>query len=325
MIYNMYKKRNIPDVVVPYLTFESPNSFTLGVKDAKKHWDGTLRYSTDTQNWTKWDGTNTISSGVDNGKNVIYLAGTGNSVICKGNSSNYSWVLTGDNIACKGNIENLLDWQTVEAGGHPDMASDCYSNMFQGCTSLTTAPSLPATTLAAYCYDSMFYGCTSLTTAPSLPATTLENYCYNSMFQGCTSLTTAPSLPATTLVAHCYNSMFYGCTSLTTAPSLPATDLATFCYYSMFRGCTSLTTVPSLPATNLATYCYSRMFRGCTKIKLSSTRSGEYITEYRIPTSGTGTTTTEALTNMFTETGGTFTGTPIINTTYYLSNTNTIV
>lgn len=31
-----------------------------------------------------------------------------------------------------------------------------------GCTSLTTAPELPATTLVDNCYDEMFYGCTNL-------------------------------------------------------------------------------------------------------------------------------------------------------------------
>ena len=34
--------------------------------------------------------------------------------------------------------------------------------MFNGCTSLTTVPSLPATTLADYCYREMFNGCTAL-------------------------------------------------------------------------------------------------------------------------------------------------------------------
>jgi hypothetical protein len=34
--------------------------------------------------------------------------------------------------------------------------------MFRGCTSLTTAPELPATTLASNCYHGMFQGCTSL-------------------------------------------------------------------------------------------------------------------------------------------------------------------
>ena len=34
--------------------------------------------------------------------------------------------------------------------------------MFQGCTSLTEAPELPATTLATNCYSYMFYKCTNL-------------------------------------------------------------------------------------------------------------------------------------------------------------------
>ena len=34
--------------------------------------------------------------------------------------------------------------------------------MFRGCTSLTEAPALPATSLADSCYSYMFYGCTSL-------------------------------------------------------------------------------------------------------------------------------------------------------------------
>ena len=86
--------------------------------------------------------------------------------------------------------------------------------MFRECSNLTTAPSLPATTLADYCYSAMFEDCTSLTTAPSLPATTLANYCYFYMFKGCTSLTTAPSLPATTLARSCYRAMFLVCSSL---------------------------------------------------------------------------------------------------------------
>ena len=60
--------------------------------------------------------------------------------------------------------------------------------MFDGCTSLTAAPKLPATILVSYCYSYMFSGCTSLTAAPELPATTLANFCYQSMFDGCTLL-----------------------------------------------------------------------------------------------------------------------------------------
>ena len=147
------------------------------------------------------------------------------------------------------------------------LAEDCYSNMFYGCTSLTTAPELPATTLVANCYWHMFYNCTSLTTAPELPATTLATQCYSAMFYNCASLTKAPELPATTLANYCYSTMFYGCTSLTKAPELPATTLANYCYDNMFQGCTNLTTVPSvLPATTLADSCYSSMFKNCTSL-----------------------------------------------------------
>ena len=347
---------DFPDVIrdrlraKPYLTFSSPNSFTLKVNDATKHWDGTLEYSTDASAWSTWDGTTTLSSATSGSDNVLYLRGTGNTVITGGNS-NYKWVLTGSDISCIGNIENLLDYATVESGVHPTMAASCYEPMFDGCTSLTQAPALPATTLAEGCYASMFSGCTSLTQAPALPAATLADYCYYGMFNGCTSLTQAPALPATTLASSCYMQMFSGCTSLTQAPDLPATTLADYCYafmfngctsltqapalpattlaigcyYGMFSGCTSLTQAPALPATTLASSCYYGMFNGCTSLKLSSTKTGEYTQEYRIPTTGTGTTASNALTNMFAVTGGTFTGTPEINTTYYLSNTNTIV
>ena len=201
------------------------------------------------------------------------------------------------------------------------LVNGCYRFMFQGCTALTTAPELPSTTLAESCYQYMFNGCTSLTTAPELPSTTLAERCYSNMFYGCTALTTAPALPATRLVKSCYTNMFYDCTALATAPELPATTLADFCYSNMFRDCTSLTTAPELPATTLANYCYRYMFYGCTNIKLSTTQTGDYTTAYTIPSSGTGTTATDSLKDMFTNTGGTFTGTPSINTTYYTSNT----
>ena len=146
------------------------------------------------------------------------------------------------------------------------LASYCYSNMFRGCSSLTTAPALPATTLAETCYSEMFRGCTSLVNAPKLPATTLADSCYHYMFYGCTSLVNAPKLPATTLAENCYYSMFGDCTSLTTAPALPATTLADYCYSNMFRDCTSLVNAPALPATSLENYCYERMFQGCTSL-----------------------------------------------------------
>ena len=202
------------------------------------------------------------------------------------------------------------------------LAINCYLSMFNGCTSLTEAPELPATTLANYCYQYMFKGCTKLTEAPELPATTLASYCYSNMFRDCKSLTEAPELPATNLAQYCYASMFYGCTSLTKAPELPATNLAVSCYNYMFYGCTSLTELPALPATTLQSSCYYGMFNYCSKICISDeavTLNGiTYSAEYRIPTTGEGTSASNALNYMFANTGGKFKGTPNINRTYYV-------
>ena len=277
---------------ISYLTFSSRNSFSLSIRE--KSWDGTLEYFASNGTWTVLDGASSLSAEANGSEYVLYLRGTGNTVI----SGGLEWNLEGFDISCIGNIETLLDYATVESGGHPAMAEGCYQGMFQGCTSLTRAPELPATTLAKSCYDFMFQGCTNLIQAPELPATTLASYCYQGMFSDCTSLTQAPELSATAL--------------------------ASYCYYMMFSGCTSLTQVSELPATALANLCYYRMFYGCTSLKLSETKTEEYTQEYRIPLSGDGTDASSALAEMFISTGGTFIGTPSINTTYYLSSDNMI-
>lgn len=350
------------------LCFSSPSSFTLAIDESAAGWDGTIEWTDGSQPWATWDGTSTLSASTG----VLYLRGTGNEYIT--GSEGGSFVLTGTNISCVGNIETLLDYATVALGSHPTMgascflklffnctgltsapalpattlANYCYQSIFSGCTNLISAPALPATTLASHCYETMFYGCTSLTSAPALPATTLASYCYSnmfcnctslisapelpattlksecygSMFSGCTNLISAPALPAMTLSSNCYKSMFRGCTSLVSPPALPATTLATQCYYQMFYGCTSITSIPVLPATTLSNYCYYYMFSGCTSIKVSTTyNSANYPYAFRIPESGTGTTASMsyALTFMFGTTGGSFIGTPTINTVYYLS------
>ena len=167
------------------------------------------------------------------------------------------------NVACTGDIRTLQDWRIYNI---VETNNAKFCSLFKDCSVLTSAPELPATTLANECYHCMFSGCTSLTSAPKLPATTLADYCYSIMFSGCTSLTSAPKLPAKKLAGKCYYNMFFGCTSLTAAPKLPATTLANNCYADMFCGCTSLTSAPKLPAKKLADYCYYEMFNSCTSL-----------------------------------------------------------
>lgn len=288
------------EVYTDCLTFTGESSeFTL--KATNQQWDGTLEWSTDHNTWTTLTSTEEMQSV---GKK-LYLRGKGNT----GFYASYSgikWVLSAK-AGCSGNIQTLLDWENPPTVISPE---NCYYEMFAECANLTTAPELPATTLSNRCYYYMFENCTNLTSAPELPATTLADYCYNTMFRGCTNLISAPELPATTLTDSCYNAMFYGCTSLVNIPNLPAVTLAKKCYSNMFGNCTSLTSAPKLPATILANECYHYMFQGCTSLKVNTTSGTKIFTcPSSIPSA--------AVADMFTNTGGSFKGTPTAGNTYY--------
>ena len=251
-----YSESDGPDLTLPYVTFtaEEANS-TIGLN--KLSTNQTLEYSTDTNNWNTMDTSTSIS--LSNTGDKAYIRGI---LSAHNTGSNYTQFKMSGKIAASGNCNAIWNYQDLEA----PIKNYCGYYLFSGCTSLTSAPELPATTLANNCYYCMFRDCTSLTTAPELPATTLTYYCYYCMFYNCTSLTEAPALHATTLANSCYNSMFYNCTSLTEAPELPATELAYYCYGGMFKGCTSLVEAPELPATTLAPSCYSSMFQNCSKL-----------------------------------------------------------
>lgn len=154
-------------------------------------------------------------------------------------------------------------------------AEECYRYMFDGCSSLTDVPNLPATKLSPYCYCQMFNGCTSLKSVSKylLPAKDLTDAdsCYCEMFSGCSSLTNVPNLPSLKLADNCYSMMFKNCVGLITVPTnlLPAKDLtgADYCYHAMFEFCTSLIKVPDLPATKLSPFCYNAMFYTCNGLE----------------------------------------------------------
>ena len=115
---------------------------------------------------------------------VMFRAGSaGNARMASPGGWHY-FIMTGS-ISAEGSVFYLLNkYGTVSSS----VASHCFFNLFNGCSSLTSAPELPATVLGRQCYFGMFENCTSLTTAPELPATTLTDYCYTRMFKGCSSL-----------------------------------------------------------------------------------------------------------------------------------------
>lgn len=237
---------------IPYLTFTADAEQTLTMSKAIT----TLEYSVNGGEWKEL-GTNTITFGGNNGdlrlrgqsptgtviKNVNYIMGEPSSIQFGENAE----------VLCSGDIRTLVDYKNYTTASTENAV---FYNLFRDCTSLITAPELPAETLADYCYYYMFSGCTGLTEAPELPSTTLAYKCYDSMFQGCTTLTEAPKLPATTLADQCYSYMFRNCTSLTESPELPATTLTMCCYEYMFTGCSNLAKVTML-ATNVNAYINS--------------------------------------------------------------------
>ena len=283
------------DAPWPYLTFMASAEQTMTIKTYGSYvLDESMQYSVNGGEWVQLTDWTAITFGGDNC--TLRLRGKSANGTAASSSSHAQISFGDDNVqvACSGDIRTLVDYEnhaTVSTANArfcslfesckslttaPELpattlAESCYYSMFCGCTSLTAAPELPAVALADFCYYYMFKGCKSLTTAPELPATTLAAWCYESMFEGCTSLTVAPKeLPATTMAHACCRKMFYGCTSLTVAPELPATTLANNCYNSMFNGCTSLTTVPQkLPTETLAGYCYYYMFYGCTSLTVA--------------------------------------------------------
>ena len=247
-----------------------------------------LQYRTGAGEWSSYTPGTTIT--LANVGDYVQFQNTENTLST--GTSNYVRFVMAGTVAGSGNIQSMLNYSDA-------CQEYCYYYMFQGRTGLTTAPDLPATTLATGCYRYMFNGCTGLTTAPELPATTLAASCYYYMFYGCTGLTTAPDLPATTLADSCYYSMFRGCIGLTTAPDLPATTLATSCYRYMFYNCTGLTTAPDLPATTLAASCYYGMFYGCTNlnsvtVRLTSWTDTSYTNNWLYGVSASGTFTCPA-------------------------------
>lgn len=179
-----------------------------------------LEYSTDGMTWQSYTIENNISA-TSVGDTVYFRSDGTTTTFSETDSKYFKFVMEG-RFAASGSVMSLID-KNLE--GNVSMGDYCFANLFYGCSGLTVAPKLPATTLSKYCYDRMFLSCTGLTAAPELPATTLANGCYCEMFSGCTGLTAAPELPATTLVGSCYHKMFYSCSNLNYIKALFITTL----------------------------------------------------------------------------------------------------
>lgn len=250
----------VPSADYKGLAFISSGESTVRLAQVGTPYEISLEYSTDESHWKPY----TIGETITLADSTFLLFKSGehkNRKFSKDDENYYHFEISGP-ISAQGNIMSLLnrDFSTP-------LTFYGFFALFEGCTSLLSAPELPATTMAQGCYFRMFAECTGLKSAPELPAKALAYNCYGRMFTGCSALTYVPDLPATKMEAYCYNSMFANCTSLKFAPELPAKRLESNCYQHMFEGCTSLSSAPELPATELVSNCYEFMYKDCRNLR----------------------------------------------------------
>ena len=300
----------IPEAPNDSILFYSPQPFIMKVV-TQKQWNGTLYYSTDHETWNEWTG-DPIEAGKNGVLYKIYLKGENCTKLCGNEAGSFQFV--GASIKCIGNFTYLIP-------ANATLLNYAFEYLFKGCGNVDFDIILPYETLSQSCCLSMFENCTSMQKAPDLPAVTVPSGAYSDMFRGCTALVNPPTIDAENVGQNgCYE-MFMGCNNLKNAPLLKASSIGQNGFARMFYDCKSMETIPALYSLALANTCYQYMFSGCNKIKISATQTGDYQNEYRIPYTGTGTAGTNSLNSMFTSTGGTFTGTPMINVSFYTSNT----
>ena len=202
-----------------------------------------LQYSLDNKTWiplAKSTATPTINAG-----STIYFKATG---LTPNSSSGVGRFSTTGHFIAAGNVKSmLLGDNFIEDSAMPNYA---FIALF-AVSLIIDAHNLiiPYGTMAQHGCERMFYNCSSLVSAPVLPATTLADSCYYNMFGLCSSLVSAPVLPATTLAKNCYYYMFQNCSSLVTAPELSATILVSNCYAYMFQNCSNLQYIKAMFGT----------------------------------------------------------------------------
>ena len=129
-------------------------------------------------------------------------------------------------------------------------------DMFENCTSLTTAPEIDT----AYATDmyGMFRYCSSLTTIPEMDTSQVTNM--SVIFQDCSSLTAIPEMNTSRVTD--MSAMFWGCSSLTAIPPMDTSRVTDM--FGMFSDCSSLTAIPPMDTSRVTNM--KSMLQGCSSL-----------------------------------------------------------
>lgn len=184
-----------------YMYFEAVQANSTISMDSTMTTAPQLEYSLDGVTFAPW--AYTTSGGVHT-YDVINLGNIGDKVYFRGinnsmsiDATYYSNFILSGSVKSGGSVMSLIDNNgfTTEI-----LSNGCFRNLFYGCTSLTSAPELPATTLSANCYLQMFRGCSSLNDvtvfANSWDVNNTTNWLYNVSPSGILRKPAGTNIPA---------------------------------------------------------------------------------------------------------------------------------
>jgi hypothetical protein len=153
-------------LAIPYVAFEAVGAQTFKMSSGYEK----LEYSLN--NGATW--TQLSSAKVPFGAGVKLLLRGKSSLGTNGGTISFGD--KGIKVVCSGDIRTLVDYETHTS---VNTASAIFSGLFRNCESLTTAPALPATTLAKKSYFEMFSYCTSLNNVTMLATDISATDCLN--------------------------------------------------------------------------------------------------------------------------------------------------
>ena len=253
------------DIYKKYLVFdvEEEGSITWN-KNASTSWDRyvELQYSSD--DGENWD---TLYP------NSEILVNPGDRICWKGTTAKHADGLADKYYSFGGTARYLVGGKinALSGVGYNYGWGYSYPRLFYGNENIDINQDHPLVLgygLDGYDYYEMFAYCTSLTTAPIMPAMQMASYCYYGMFRYCTSLDEFASYDGAPYYTSPLPALDFSC--IYKSPSrVPG------CYKRMFEGCTHLTGGPELLAPVVVEECYDYMFKGCSNLQ-SITCNAEY-------------------------------------------------
>ena len=172
-------------IYTPYVTFKANGEQKFMMNAANNYTITGLQYSVNNGKWQDVVKGKGVTFGGTHGDLRLRGTNTNGTAINASQNSNITFTNRTVNVACTGDIRTLLNWEKYKTVDTKN-AKFCY--LFDGCSVLTSAPELPATTLAEDCYHGMFWYCTFLESAPDVPATALMKVCYYLLFGYCDKL-----------------------------------------------------------------------------------------------------------------------------------------